>query len=107
MGGTINIDSGNFTLHSNAALEGGQIDVAAGSTFKFRADPTGPFNIKLAGTLSGSGGGTISLAQGNYYPQAPGEVAANATLDFPSGMVQVGDATLQADSQHPHQHRGS
>ncbi len=72
--------------------------MAAGSTFNFLcADPTGPFNVTLAGSITGSGGGTISLAQGNYYPQAPGGVAADATLDFPSGMVQVGDATFAAD----------
>ena len=99
LGGTINIDSGNFTVHSTAALQGGQINVAAGSTFNFLcADTSGTFNVTLAGLLTGSGGGTISLAQGNYFPQAPGEVAADATLDFPSGMVQIGDATFAGDS---------
>ena len=93
VGGTVNINSGNFTIQSTVALDGGQLNVATGSTLTFNGgDSGGPFNGALAGTLTGSGGGTIVLAQGNFYPQAPGEVAANATLNFPNGMVQVGGA---------------
>ena len=99
VGGTVNIDSGNFTIDAKAALQGGQINVASGSTLTFLCGgPTGQFDVALAGTLTGTGGGTISLAGGNFLPQAPGEVAANATLDFPSGMVQVGDVTFAADA---------
>ncbi len=94
IGGTVNIDSGDFAINATTDLEGGQINVATGSTFTFVGQP----NVNLAGTLTGSGGGTISLAGGNYYPQGPGEAAANATLDFPSGMVQIGDVTFQGDS---------
>ena len=93
IGGTVNIDSGNFTIHATVALQGGLINVASGSTLTFDCgDTTGPFNVTLAGILTATGGGTISLANGNFYPQAPNEVAANATLNFPSGMVQVGAA---------------
>ena len=97
--GTVNIDSGNFTIETTAALQGGQVNVASGSTLTFLCEePAVAFNVTLAGTLTGSGGGTISLAAGNFYPQAPGEVAADATLNFPRGMVQVGDVTFESDS---------
>ncbi len=99
VGGTVNIDSGNFTIDASAALQGGQINVAAGSTLGFDGgDPSGQSPLTLAGTLTGSGGGTISLAYGNCYPQAPGDVAASATLDFPSGMVQVGAASFSENT---------
>ena len=73
--------------------------MASGSTLTFDCGiPTSQFPFTMAGTLTGSGGGTIALANGNFYPQAPGEVAANATLDFPSGMVQVGAADFQENA---------
>lgn len=99
IGGTVNIESGNFTLHATAALQGGQINVASGSTLTFDCGtPTYQFPVTLAGTLTATGGGTIALANGNLDPQAPGEVAANATLDFPSGMVQVTGATFSENA---------
>jgi RHS repeat-associated protein len=96
LGGTVNIDSGNFTLDCPAAIDGGQFNALVGSTLIFHCafSTGGAFNVTFAGTLTGSGGGTIALDDGYFYNQAPGDMDANAVLDFPSGMVQVGNVTL-------------
>ena len=93
IGGTVNIESGTFAVRMTAALEGGQMNVATGAMLSFDSGvPISVYNITLSGTLTGSGGGTIFLGVGNFYAENPDESQANATLDFPSGMLQVGAA---------------
>ena len=49
------------------------------------------------GTLTGSGGGVISLDTGVVYYDTPDDNPAATTLDFPDGMLQVTDAYIQGD----------
>jgi hypothetical protein len=68
VGGTVNINSGNFTIQATVDLNGGLLNVTTGSTLTFNGgDSAGPYNGRLAGTLTASGGGTIVLAQGNFF----------------------------------------
>lgn len=97
VGGTFNLNSGNFTVEGTAAFENGQLNIASGSTLAFNnQDPGSPYgtNILLDGTITASGAGTISLDSGNFYTGAPDGSTANATLDFPQGMLQVGNVDL-------------
>ena len=77
------------------------MNVATGSTLSFdNGDPTNPFggNIAISGTLTGSGGGTIAFNSGDYSAITPDSVQAPAVLNFPSGMVQVGDVSFDLAS---------
>ena len=103
LGGTVNIQSGNFTIADDAHLVGGQITVPSGSTFSFDDgnvvnNPFGP-NIDLSGTITATGGGHVDLNSGDFSAQGPGETAANAVLNFPSGMAQVGNVLFNQAGQ--------
>ncbi|HEY1685428.1 MAG TPA: RHS repeat-associated core domain-containing protein [Tepidisphaeraceae bacterium] len=94
VGGTINLTSGDVTIVGTAAFQNGQINVTTGATLDINnGTPANQYNtnITFAGTITGSGGGTIALDSGSFYAQAPNEVASDGTLDFPQGMVQVGN----------------
>ena len=101
VGGIINVNSGNFTLSQSADLDGGQFNVAPGSTLSIdNGTPANPYgyNIRLAGTLTGSGGGSVRLNSGGIYPQGADGSASGATLNFPEGMLEIGNVYLYAQN---------
>jgi RHS repeat-associated protein len=92
-GGTINIDSGNFTINDTVALAGGTIYVASGSTLSFdTGDPGNVQDINISGTVVGTGGGNVDFNTGDISGLLPDNSQSSGTLDFASGMVNVGDA---------------
>jgi hypothetical protein len=81
-GGAVSLDSGTFTGGAN-------FDVSQGAT----VDLTGGGSPVYAGTLTGSGGGTVQLGSGRLYIGVGG-----MTLDFPGSMFQWNGGVIDGGS---------
>jgi hypothetical protein len=79
LGGTVQVDSGTLCLQSAGTSSNGAFIVAAGATL----DLTGGNSPTWFGTISGSGGGIVSLNSGGLraWPQ-------HLTLNLPDGLFQ-------------------
>ena len=96
-GGTIDINTGTFAVHGEAEFGTTRLNVAAGATFQtvqLASDSTSiGYSIYLSGPVTGAGGGTVDLTQGNLIPRIVDDTSTSATstptLNFPDGMLQV------------------
>jgi len=84
-GGTVNVQSGTLTLANNGTTRNGTLEVAAGATL----DVTGGRTPTWAGQITGTGSGTVLLANGTLVA-SPG-----ASLNFVKGLFQWAGGTLQ------------
>ncbi len=101
--GRFSVTSGTLLLEGTDTLAGGTgIDTAAGTTFEFDLDNaasalTGQ-SADVAGTVTGTGSGTVLFNSGAIYNQhqSATDGIATATLSFPAGMAQVTGASFEA-----------
>ena len=85
-GGTVNVQSGTLTLANNGTTANGTFEVAAGATL----DVTGGRTPTWAGQITGTGSGTVLLANGTLVA-SPG-----ASLNFVQGLFQWAGGTCKA-----------
>ncbi len=100
-GGIINVNSGKMILSTTTILQNTMLNIATGSTLTFNnGDTTNPYGIgvSISGTLTGSGGGIIALDSGDFSALAPDSTPVPVVLDFPAGMVQVGNVAFDQAS---------
>ncbi|MBV9124869.1 MAG: Ig-like domain repeat protein, partial [Planctomycetes bacterium] len=85
IGGTLEVDSGTFSLAAAGTSTGGTFTVAQNATLDLTGDSTNGFSNSMvyAGTYTGSGAGTVALAGGTLNIGAGG-----AVFQFPGTMFQ-------------------
>ena len=95
--GTVNVFSGTLALSGGGTDKGGTFTVASGTTL----DLTGGSSPTLTGTYTGSGAGTVALANGTLNIGSGG-----ATFNFPQNLFQWTGGTINASCRGPDQQSG-
>jgi hypothetical protein len=85
VGGQIQVDTGTLYLNGGGTSSNAIFNVALGATL----DLTGGSSPVWAGAISGSGAGTVALAEGTLT------ASPSLTLDFTNRLFQWGGGTLQ------------
>jgi hypothetical protein len=84
-GGTVEVDSGGLVLNGGGTSSNGVFNIASGAVL----DLTGGSGPTWAGEITGSGLGTVSLADGSITG------SPSLVLDFPSNLFQWNGGALQ------------
>jgi hypothetical protein len=94
IGGTIDAESGTISLATAGGTTiGGTFDAGLGGSTTATIDLTGGNTVNYTGTLSGSGSGTVELADGRFAVGAGG-----ATFNFMGTLFQWTGGTIDVTS---------
>ena len=87
-GQTLDVDTGTLRANSGGTWSGmTTITPAAGATFRFARAGDCCVPVTIAGTLTGSGAGTVVLGAGMALRGADG--SHTSALDFPAGLFEA------------------